>query len=115
MIRFARWLVRLEIGIWRSLFLWIFRRVPGKGPRSEDFSYAKEVTPLLIVFIFLSALAPTHSSTLMAGERLAAALAAAGQAARARAVLDEVKAVAGAKAADRPDRALDDPLGATPS
>jgi hypothetical protein len=55
-IRFVRWLVRLEIGIWRSLFLWIFRRVPGRGPRSEDFGYAKEVTPILIVFIFLSAL-----------------------------------------------------------
>ena len=56
MIRFVRWLVRLEIGIWRSLFLWIFRRVPGSGPRSEDFGYAKEVTPIIVVFVFLSAL-----------------------------------------------------------
>lgn len=56
MIRFLRWLVRLEIGIWRSLFLWVFRRVPGRGPRSEDFGYGKEVTPIILVFIFLSAL-----------------------------------------------------------
>jgi hypothetical protein len=55
-IRLLRWLVRLEIGIWRSLFLWVFRRVPGAGPRTEDFSYAKEVTPVILVFIFLSAL-----------------------------------------------------------
>ena len=47
MIRFLRWLVRLEVGIWRSLFLWVFRRVPGRGPRSDDFSYAKEVTPII--------------------------------------------------------------------
>ena len=56
MIRPIRWLVRLEISIWRSLFLWLIRRVPGKGPRTEDFSYAKEITPIIVVFIFLSAL-----------------------------------------------------------
>jgi hypothetical protein len=55
-IRLVRWLVRLEIGIWRSLFLWVARRVPGRGPDAEDFGYAKEVTPLLLVFVFLSAL-----------------------------------------------------------
>jgi hypothetical protein len=55
-IGLIRWFVRLEIGIWRSLFLWLIRRVPGKGPRTEDFSYAKEVTPIIVVFIFLSAL-----------------------------------------------------------
>jgi hypothetical protein len=43
-IRFLRWLIRLEIGIWRSLFQWVFPRVPGRGPRSEDFGYGKEVT-----------------------------------------------------------------------
>lgn len=51
-----RWLVRLEIGIWRSLFLWTTRRVPGRGPRVQTFAYAKEVSPLIVVFIFLSAL-----------------------------------------------------------
>lgn len=56
MIRFVRWLVRLEIGIWRSLFLWLIRRVPGKGPRAEDFSYAKEVTPIVIAITFVSAI-----------------------------------------------------------
>ena len=52
----ARWLVRLEIGIWRSLALWAARRVPGRTPQHVAFSYAKEVTPLLWVFIFVSSL-----------------------------------------------------------
>jgi hypothetical protein len=55
-LAFVRWLVRLEIGIWRSLFLWIARRVPGHGPGVQDFSYAKEITPILWAFIFVSAL-----------------------------------------------------------
>jgi hypothetical protein len=53
---FVRWLVRLEIGIWRSLFLGLTRRVPGRGPGVEAFSYAKEITPILWAFIFVSAL-----------------------------------------------------------
>lgn len=52
----ARWLVRLEIGIWRSLFLWTARRVPGAGPGVRSFSYAKQVTPILLAFIFVSVL-----------------------------------------------------------
>jgi hypothetical protein len=52
----ARWLVRLEIGIWRSLFLLAARRVPGRGPGVETFPYAKEVSPLLYAFIGVSAL-----------------------------------------------------------
>ena len=52
----ARWLVRLEIGIWRSLFLWITRRVPGRRPGVRTFAYANQVSPLLAVFIALSAL-----------------------------------------------------------
>jgi len=50
----ARWLVALEIGIWRSLFLLVTRRVPGRGPGVRTFSYAKEVTPVMGAFIFVS-------------------------------------------------------------
>ncbi len=52
----ASWLVRLEIGIWRSLFLLAARRVPGRGPGVGTFPYAKEVSPLLYAFIGVSAL-----------------------------------------------------------
>ena len=52
----ARWLVELEIGIWRSLFLLVTRRVPGKGPGVQAFSYAKDVSPVLGAFIFVSVL-----------------------------------------------------------
>jgi len=50
----AGWLIRVEIGIWRSLFLWITRRVPGRDPGVQAFPYAKEVSPIIGVFIFLS-------------------------------------------------------------
>ena len=52
----ASWLVRLEIGIWRSLFLLAARRVPGRAPGVGTFPYAKEVSPLLYAFIGVSAL-----------------------------------------------------------
>jgi hypothetical protein len=51
-----RWLVALEIGIWRSLFLLITRRVPGRGPGVEAFSYVRAVAPIIGAFIFVSAL-----------------------------------------------------------
>lgn len=54
--RLAVWLVRLEIGIWRSLALWTLRRVPGRGPDVQAFAYAREVTPLLLAFIWGSLL-----------------------------------------------------------
>jgi hypothetical protein len=41
----VKWLVTLEIGIWRSLLLWAARRVPGQRVGVESFSYAS--TPLL--------------------------------------------------------------------
>ena len=50
----VRWLVRLEIGIWRSLFLWVTRRVPGLGPGARAFSYARQVSPIIGAFIFVS-------------------------------------------------------------
>lgn len=52
----VRWFVILEIGIWRSLFLWVTRRVSGQGPAVEAFSYAKELAPLMGAFIFVSAI-----------------------------------------------------------
>jgi hypothetical protein len=51
---FARWLVTLEIGIWRSLFLSVTRRVSGRGTGVEELSYAKEVAPIMGAFIFVS-------------------------------------------------------------
>ena len=55
-IALVRWLVKLEIGIWRSLFLLAARRVPGQGPGVQAFAYAREVTPIMGAFIFVSAL-----------------------------------------------------------
>ena len=55
-----------------------------------------------------------RARTLLAGQRLASALADTGQPARARAVLDEVESLA-APRTNGADLALDDPLGATPS
>lgn len=51
-----RWLVTLEIGIWRSLFLWVTRRVPGQGPGVQAFPYARDVVPIMGAFIFVSLL-----------------------------------------------------------
>lgn len=51
----ARWLILLEVGIWRSLFLWVTRRVPGQRRGVQSFSYAQQVTPILGGFIFVSA------------------------------------------------------------
>lgn len=50
----ARWFVTLEIGIWRSLFLLLTRRVSGQGPGVQAFSYAKELAPIMGAFIFVS-------------------------------------------------------------
>lgn len=50
----ARTLISNEFGIWRSLFFMVVRRVPGQGPGVQSFPYAKEATPLIAVFIFVS-------------------------------------------------------------
>ena len=50
----ARTLIRNELGIWRSLFFMVVRRVPGRGPGVQAFPYAKEATPLMAAFIFVS-------------------------------------------------------------
>jgi MarR family len=52
--RLVRWLVVTEIGVWRSLFLWVTRRIPGMGPRVEAFSYSRQIAPIMGAFIFVS-------------------------------------------------------------
>jgi hypothetical protein len=49
-----RWLVRLEIGIWRSLFLLVTRRVHGRGPGVQVFAYHRQIAPVIAAFIFVS-------------------------------------------------------------
>jgi hypothetical protein len=49
-----RWLITLEIGIWRSLFLWLTRRVSGQGPGVVTFPYSKALAPVIAAFIFVS-------------------------------------------------------------
>jgi hypothetical protein len=46
----------MEIGIWRSLFLLMRRRVAGQGEGVLTFPYAKEVAPVMGAFIFVSVL-----------------------------------------------------------
>lgn len=50
----VRWLVILEIGIWRSLFLWVTRRTAGAGPGVREFQYSRDVVPIMGAFIFVS-------------------------------------------------------------
>lgn len=45
-----------EAGIWRSLYRWLTRRRDRCGRTAALFGYASQVTPLLLAFIFLSAL-----------------------------------------------------------
>jgi hypothetical protein len=45
-----------EAGIWRSLYRWLRRRPRVTEPDAAPFGYASQVTPLLLAFIFLSAL-----------------------------------------------------------
>lgn len=49
-------LIRLELNIWRSLLFWIVRYKPGVGPGARTFPYARELAPLIGVFIFVSAI-----------------------------------------------------------
>jgi hypothetical protein len=45
-----------EAGIWRSLCRWVTRRPRSDDPDAALFGYASQVTPLLLAFVFLSAL-----------------------------------------------------------
>jgi hypothetical protein len=53
-VKIARFAWRAEVGIWKSLYRWIFRRprVPGGA---AAFSYHSPVMTILVVFIVLSA------------------------------------------------------------
>ena len=48
--------IAMEIGNWRSLFLWVGRRVAGQGPGVQTFSYAKQIAPLFWAIVFVSAI-----------------------------------------------------------
>jgi len=52
----ARRLLRMEWNIWRSLALWVTRRRPGATPATVAFPYSRDVTPLLLAFLFASLL-----------------------------------------------------------
>jgi hypothetical protein len=54
LLRFPRWLVVMEIGVWRSLFLFVARRKSGVRPGVEHFSYHRQVAPVIGAFIFVS-------------------------------------------------------------
>jgi hypothetical protein len=53
--RGAVFVVRYEMGIWRSLVMWLFRLRTGP-PGARPHRYAGPVTPVLIVFIAVSAI-----------------------------------------------------------
>jgi hypothetical protein len=50
--RLLRQALSYELGLWRSLYRWMFRRPLGAG----TFGYASPVTPLLAAFIGVSAI-----------------------------------------------------------
>lgn len=50
----ARRLIANELGIWRSLFFMVVRRVPGRRRGVQAFPYAREITPLMAAFICVS-------------------------------------------------------------
>ena len=53
--RLSARLIRMEIGVWRSLCRWIFRRP--RAPRGAiGFSYDKPIRPILIAFLVVSAI-----------------------------------------------------------
>jgi hypothetical protein len=48
--------VRFELGVWRSLYLWVRRRDPGASPGAERYTYVKAVELVYWVFIVVSAI-----------------------------------------------------------
>jgi hypothetical protein len=48
--------VSYELGMWRSLYRWIFRRPLASGPGAVAFRYAATVTPVFLAFIAVSAI-----------------------------------------------------------
>jgi hypothetical protein len=48
--------IRFELGLWKSLFRWIFRRPVQTDPTGRAFSYASLVTPVIIGITVVSAI-----------------------------------------------------------
>ena len=48
------WVIRLEIGIWKSLFLYVARRTAGTRPGDVAFAYNGHLFLVLFGFIFAS-------------------------------------------------------------
>jgi hypothetical protein len=48
-------LIRMEIGVWRSLYRWIFRR-PRVPRGAVGFSYDRPIRPILLAFLVVSAI-----------------------------------------------------------
>jgi hypothetical protein len=53
-MRAVVWLIRLEIGIWKSLYLFARRKVAGVRPGDQPFPYVGHVSMVLMGFIFAS-------------------------------------------------------------
>lgn len=52
----ARRAIAYELGMWRSLYLWIFRRRRTPGPGVRAFGYTGVVAPIFVAFIGVSAI-----------------------------------------------------------
>jgi hypothetical protein len=52
----ARRMAAYESWMWRSLFRWVTRRPVAPGPNGQPFRWAGTLTPLMIVFIAVSAI-----------------------------------------------------------
>ena len=48
--------LRYEVGIWHSLYRWLFRRPTTREASAVPFGYSSLLTPILIAFIAVSAL-----------------------------------------------------------
>lgn len=55
-VALLRVVIVYEVLMWRSFYRWIFRRPVAPGPGAKPFRYAALMTPLLIVFIVVSAI-----------------------------------------------------------
>ncbi|MGH3663812.1 MAG: PH domain-containing protein, partial [Micromonosporaceae bacterium] len=52
----ARRALAYEWGMWRSLYLWTFRRPLTRDPDARTFGYASTLTPIFVGFIVVSAI-----------------------------------------------------------
>jgi hypothetical protein len=52
----GRRVLAFELGLWRSLYRWIFRRPPTRDPATAAFGYSAAQAPVFWTFIVLSAL-----------------------------------------------------------